>query len=317
VAYDPLQAMKFELTILGCNSAIPANGRFPSSQVLNIQEQLFLIDCGEGTQMRLGEFHIRRMKINQIFISHLHGDHVFGLIGLLTSYSLMNRKEPLDIFSPAGLEQIIDIQLEMSQTIPTYPINFHHIDTTKFQCIFENKILKVYSIPLIHRIPTCGFLFREKPFPRHIIPEKITGYQIPFSKIDAIKNGADFVLTDGNIIPNSELTTPSPTPRSFAYCSDTAYSEKIINHIRKVDLLFHETTFLDEKAEYAKMTKHTTAKQAAFLAKKANVGKLITGHYSTRYKKLTPILEEAQAVFSKTELGEDGKVFDVPLKKME
>lgn len=307
--------MRFEVTILGSNSAIPAYGRFPTAQVLNVSEQLYLIDSGEGVQWRFQEYEIKRNKINQIFISHLHGDHIFGLIGLLNSFSLSKRKEPITVFSPKGLEEIIQIQLKYADTGLSFPLSFYDLETTKNQLIFEDNLVEVSTIPLQHRIPTCGFLFREKPRPLNINPAKIEEFEIPVEKIKEIKNGTDFKLLNGRVIPNEELTFPPVNPRSFAFCSDTVYSESIISIIQNVDLLYHEATFLHEMKDLAAETMHSTAKEAATIAKKSNVGQLIIGHYSSRYKDLMPLLEEAQEVFPNTVLGIDGKTISVPFKK--
>jgi ribonuclease Z len=303
--------MNFNLRILGINSATPAHGRYPSSQVLQVHNHFFLIDCGEGTQMRLRDFHVPFYRINQIFLSHLHGDHVFGLPGLIMSYALMGRTSALDIFSPPGLEAMI-----WSLIIPTvvelpFPIQFYEIDTRKHQIIFENEILYVSTIPLNHRVPTTGFLFKEKSRPLNIRPDKIEIYKLTIEQIKAIKNGADLCLEENKTISNKELTYPAEPLRSYAYVSDTCYDESVLDYIKNVSLLYHETTFLDEIADYAAITKHSTAKQAATIAMKANVGKLITGHYSSRYKDLSPILEEAQAIFSNTELGLEGEIHEV------
>lgn len=298
--------MKFELTILGSNSAIPAHGRYPTAQVLNVHGQLYLIDCGEGTQMRMNDFGIRRSRIHQIFISHLHGDHFFGLVGLLTTYCLLGRKEALEVFSPPGLEEIIDLQLAVSGTVLPYPLHFRVLNPAVHTKIFEDTYVKVYSIPLRHRIPTCGFLFREKPPLRHIRPELIERLGIPYQEIKTIKEGADFTSPDGSVIPNSELTLPGDRPRSYAYCSDTAFAETIIPMVKGVDLLYHEATFKDEKTDYARQTLHSTARQAGEIARRAGVGRLVLGHYSTRYKDLSELLAEAQSVFPATELGLDG-----------
>ena len=307
--------MRFELTILGCNAAIPSIERFTSAQVLNIQEQLFLLDCGEGTQIRMAAHHIPRAKIQQIFISHLHGDHVFGLMGLLTSYSLGNRTRALHIFAPEGLSEMIHVQLKHTQSHLSYPLHFHVIDPSESKLIFENEIVTVHTIPLKHRIPATGFLFREKPLPRNMIKEKIEAYDIPYQKINGIKQGADFVTTTGQVIPNAELTIAAPKPRSFAYCTDTIYHEAIIPIIEGVDCLYHETTFAHDKLEQAIQTMHTTALQAAQIAKKAKVGQLIMGHYSSRYISLDVLLEEARSVFPESYLGEDGKSFELAFRK--
>jgi ribonuclease Z len=307
--------MRFEVTILGSNSAIPANGRFPTSQVLNVSEQLYLIDCGEGTQWRLQEYNIKKRKINEIFISHLHGDHIFGLIGLLTSLSLARRTDPITIFSPKGMEEIIQVQLMHTGGTLSFPLSFFELDTTRHQLIFEDNLIKVFTIPLKHRIPTCGFLFKEKTRPLNINPAKIVEFEIPVEKIRAIKNGADFELANGELIPNAELTYLPRQSRSFAFCSDTVYDESIILFIKGVDLLYHEATFLHDLKHLAEETMHSTAKQAAVIAQKANVGKLIIGHYSSRYKDLVPLLDEARKIFLNTVLGIEGETVSVDYGK--
>ena len=305
--------MKFELTILGCNAALPANGRHPSAQVLNIHEELFLIDCGEGTQIRMNDFGIKKNKINHIFISHLHGDHIFGLIGLMTSMSLANREKELHIHSPIGLSEIIEVQLRITKAHITYPFHFHEIDPTQHQLIFENKKVEVFSLPLLHRIPASGFLFREKPFPLNMNAQKIEEYNIPFSSIPAIKSGEDFITPFGKHISNNELTLPPKTPRSFAYCSDTAFAKYLTELIQDVDLLYHEATFATDELEQAKLTMHSTAHQAAIIAIEANAKQLIIGHYSSRYLDLNILLNEAKEVFVNTLLAEEGKVYAVNL----
>ncbi len=307
--------MRFDVTILGSNSAIPAHGRFLTSQVLNVSEQLYLIDCGEGTQWRLQEYHIKKSKINEIFISHIHGDHIFGLIGLLTSYSLSKRTEPMKIFSPKGLEEIIRVQLNVIGVELSYPFHFIDLDATSSRTIFEDKLIEVITIPLQHRIATCGFLFKEKLRPLNIIPSIIEEYNIPIEKIKEIKSGADLKLLNGDVVPNKELTYPPTGRRTFAFCSDTVYSESIVPLIKNVDLLYHESTFLHDMAQLAEETMHSTAKQAAKIAKKANVGQLIIGHYSSRYKDLTLFLEEAQRTFPNTVLGIEGKTISIAFKK--
>ncbi len=298
--------MKFELLILGSNSAIPSNNRHPSAQILNIQEHHFLIDCGEGTQMRMNENRVRRNKIKQIFISHLHGDHYFGLIGLLTSFALNQRKTPIDIFSPPGLEEIIRVQMKHMGGGFSYPLTFHELSTDSFSKIFENPVLEVFSFPLVHRIPTVGYLFKEKPRPRSIRSEKIGEYSIHYSDIPGIKSGADFRLENGEVISNEELTTAPKSPKSYAYCSDTLYSEKILKFIKEVDMLYHESTFCMDKLPEAEASKHSTAHQAATIAAKANAGKLIIGHFSSRYRDLTPFGEEAKAIFPNSEVSQEG-----------
>jgi len=306
--------MRFELTILGCNSAIPAYDRNPTAQVLNIQENLFLIDCGEGTQIQMSKFHIKRGKINQIFISHLHGDHVLGLVGLLNSYALGGRTTPIDLFGPKDLEEFVTTSMRLMQNHSTFPLHFHEVDTEHNQLVFENNLITVHSIPLKHRIPTTGYLFKEKAYPLNIRPEKITEHQIHYSHIKAIKAGADY-NDNGRIIPNAELTLPAMPTRSYAYCSDTMYKEDIIPIIKGVDLLYHETTFLHEELELAIRTQHSTARQAAQIAQQAKVGKLITGHYSSRYEDLEVVRVEASQVFSNTVIGKEGEVYSVAFKQ--
>jgi ribonuclease Z len=307
--------MKFELTILGSNAAVPAYNRGLSAQVLNVQEQLFLIDCGEGTQFRIQEFQIRKNKIRHIFITHLHGDHIFGLAGLLTSMAMGGRTESMTIFAPFGLQEMIQCIFQYSYYKSPFLIDFQLVDHTKTGVIFENEVVKVTAFPLNHRVPCSGYLFQEQPFPKNIRPEKITAYQIPFQKIKGIKAGENFRTADGKEISNEELTLPALKPRSFAYCSDTTYFEPILETIQGVDLLYHETTFMHDMAEHAELSGHSTALQAGTIAAKAIVNQLVTGHYSSRYVDLNPILEEARSVFPNTVLGIDGQIYAVPLKR--
>lgn len=303
--------MPFRITILGSNSAVPAYNRHPSAQVINLREKLYLIDCGEGTQMRMDRLHIRRNRIEQIFISHLHGDHYFGLIGLITSLQLNGRIKPLTIFSPKGLEAIIDIQLKETRKEMSFDLRFVTTDTTKSKVIFENEDVAVSTVPLDHRIECAGFLFAEKQKQPNLLREKIEAYQIPIEQRPLIKEGADFVTAEGHTIPHSELTKPARKPRSFAYCSDTAYSEPIIDIVKGVDLLYHEATFVNGSEERADLTRHSTAEQAATIAKKAEVKKLIVGHFSAKYKDLHPFLEQAQAVFANSALALEGETFEI------
>jgi len=306
--------MKFELTILGSNAAVPGNGRNLSAQLLNVHEKYFLIDCGEGTQMQIGKFGIRKSKIHHIFISHLHGDHIFGLIGLLTSFSLDGRKEPIHIYSPKGLERLINVQLEISQSHLTYPLHFYEVDTTVHRLIYESDKIEVFSIPLKHRIEASGYLFKEKPLPLNIRAEKIEAHQIPYTAIPSIKAGEDYITPFGKCIDNKELTLPPKSIRTFAYCSDTMYIESLIPIIEGIDLLYHEATFANEKIEQAKITMHSTAQQAAAIAKMAKVKQLIIGHFSLRYKNVNVLLDEARAVFENTLAAEEGKRYEIPLE---
>ncbi len=306
--------MRFELTILGCNAAIPAHNRHPSAQVLNIHDHLYLIDCGEGTQMRLSDFRIKMSRINQIFISHCHGDHFFGLIGLINSMSLAGRSEPLSVFSPLGLEKVIRCQLDLSGSVLSYPLEFIVLEVEKNEKVYENGYVEVWTVPLRHRIPTVGFLFREKQRLRNILSEKITEYEIPYASIPSIKKGENFKTKDGRIISNEELTLPPPSPRTYAYCSDTIYTESIIPCIMGVDLLFHEATFMHEQRKNARETYHSTTVQAARIAAAANAKKLVIGHYSSRYIDLQPLREEAAKVFPNTFLGLEGMTYPVELQ---
>ncbi len=303
--------MVFKVIILGSNSAIPTIKRNPTAQVLNHNERLFLIDCAEGTQLQLRKYRIRMQRINNIFISHLHGDHFFGLIGLISSMHLLGRKKELHIYGPAPLKEILDLQLVSSQTELNYPMLFHEIDPDLNELIYEDEKLTVTTIPLNHRIPTCGFLFREKQGKHRLKKDVIKSLEIPVDQFVKIKEGADFTDANGKVYKNSELTEKPSEPRAYAYCSDTSYYEPIIPIIKGVDLLYHEATFMQEKAEAAAEKFHSTAEEAATIAKKAGVKKLLIGHYSTRYDNLNDILEEATAVFPETMAAVDGKTYEV------
>lgn len=301
--------MKFELTILGASSATPTSNRNPTAQVLNVLERFFLIDCGEGTQMQLRKFKIKFQRINHIFISHLHGDHYFGLMGLLSSMHLLGRQNELHVYAPAPLKEIIDIQLKYSETYLNYPLIFHPLNFETKNVMFEDDLVKVSSFPLFHRIATCGFLFEEKEKAKSIIKEKIKEYEIGVADIQNIRLGEDFITKMGVKIPNSELTHPSPHLRKYAYCSDTRYNEKLLDYVSDVDLLYHEATFLHELLDRAEATFHTTAKEAGIFASKANAKQLIIGHFSARYPDLKPLLDEASAHFSNTLLAQEGQSY--------
>lgn len=302
--------MTFEVTILGSNSALPAHGRHPTSQVLNHNEKLFLLDCGEGTQIQLSNYRIKRSKINHIFISHLHGDHYYGLIGLLTSYHLLKRTEPLHLFCPKGLKEIIDLNFKYSDTRLAYDLIAHEIDCSSAEMIFENEHLSVTTIPMKHRIPCCGFLFREKDHERRILAEQLTRYNIPVSLIPELKAGQD-LLVDGQLIPNQQLTSDPTPPRVYAFCSDTLHSDHFVEQVRSADLLYHEATFMEESAERASLTFHSTTLQAATIAQKAAVKNLMIGHFSAKYDDLQMVLNEAKTIFPATELAIEGLTFQV------
>ncbi len=275
-----------------------------------MRDKQYMIDCGEGTQIRMRQMNVKTNRLGHIFISHLHGDHVFGLIGLISSFGMLNRTADLHIHAPNGLEQIMLPQLQFFCDDLPFQVVFHTFDTKKNELIFEDRSVQVFSIPLKHRVPSAGFLFEEKPRDRHIKRDMIDFYGIPTWRIPKIKQGEDFVTDEGEIIPNERLTTMPDKPKRFAYCSDTAYSEKIIPIISGVNLLFHEATFMDDEAVRAKNTQHSTAAQAATIALKANVGQLIIGHYSARYSNKNGLLREAKAVFENTVLGEDMKIYE-------
>jgi len=302
---------KFNVLILGNASAAPTLSRNHTSQLVNINEQYFLIDCGEGTQLRLREHKIKLQRINHIFISHLHGDHYLGLIGLLQTMHLLGRVTELSIYCSQNIKEIIDIHLKYSRGTLTYPINYVTVSSTETQIAFENDKVEVRTIPLKHKIPCTGFLFKEKPKPRRINPKAIQDYNIPKYAINKIKLGEDYESEMGEIVKNEQLTNDSLPSFSYAFCSDTAFEEKIIPIIKDVDLLYHESTFLEEHADRAKKTFHSTAAQAALVAKKSNAKQLIIGHFSNRYPDLNLLLNEAKSVFKNTRIAEQGKFFDV------
>jgi ribonuclease Z len=307
--------VEFKVTILGVGAAVPTLQHHPSSQMVTIRNHSFLVDCGEGTQMQLLKYaFLKPSRIRAIFISHLHGDHVFGLIGMLHSFALQGRQDRIDIYGPSGLQQLIDVQMKVTGAQLPFPCVIHQIDCQTFQCIYEDSKVAVWSIPLRHRIETSGYLFREKQVARNIIPETIDQYQMAYQTIRAVKAGEDLVLPDKSVIPNKDLTTDPPAPRSFAYCSDTRYTETILPYIKEVDLLYHETTFCEDNQAKAEKTMHTTAKEAAILARKAEVGYLITGHYSSRYPKTEVFLKEALEEFDRVSLGEEGYTYSLEWK---
>lgn len=305
-----MNKMLFELTILGNSSATPTIHRHPTAQVFNCNEQLFLIDCGEGTQMQLLKYKIKIQRINHIFISHLHGDHFFGLMGLLSTLHLQGRSLPLHLYGPPALKDIIDLQFFHSETSLRYEIHFHPIDPSRSERILTLPELTVDTIILSHRIPCTGFLFREQMHPRKLIKEKLADLKVPIEAIPDLKAGKD-VTIEGTKYSFEEITTSPDPQRSYAYCSDTIYTESFLNQIRDIDLMYHEATFTQDLLERAKETFHTTALQAGELAKKASVKKLIIGHFSARYKELDVLLNEARSVFSNTELALEGHKYSV------
>ncbi len=303
--------MAFELTILGSSSALPTSERYPTAQVLNASGRFFLIDCGEGTQIQIRRQKIAFGKIRHIFISHLHGDHYYGLIGLISTFNLLGIKNDLHIYSPSQLKGILQPQLNLLKAGLQFNIIFHPLNFKKPELIFEDKVIEVISFPLKHSINCCGFLFREKIKERNIKKEYIQEFNIPIAQIRAIKQGADFETENGKIIPNEQLTTPPPPPVSYAFCSDTAFHPPVVETIKEVSTLYHEATFTEEMKEWAVKTYHSTALDAAKIAKMANAGKLIIGHFSSRYKTTDQFLKEAQSEFKNTETAVDGKKYSI------
>ena len=305
--------MKFELTVLGSNSALPKVNRFSTAQILNVSEQLFLIDCGEGTQIQLRRFKIKFSKINHIFISHLHGDHIYGLPGLISTFSLLGRKKNLHIYCHSSFEKILSTLLNSLEKHLNYKIIYHHTDTKDKKLIFENKIITVEAFPLKHKLPTTGFLFKEKQQLPSLRKDKLEFYNVPIALRKGIKEGDNFTTEEGELIHNSELTKELIPPRSFAFCSDTLYSEKTANYIKNVDLLYHEATFLENMKSRAKETMHSTAKDAAKVAVEANAKTLLIGHYSSRYNKTNKHIAEAKEVFENVFAVEDGFKFAIKI----
>ncbi len=303
--------MKFEVTILGSSSATPIFNRNPTAQVVNINDQYLIIDCGEGTQQQMLKYGIKYQKVDYVFISHLHGDHYLGLIGLLSTMNLNGRTKDLEIFAPAGLKEIMDLHFHYSQTSLKYTINFHETDASAPQELINHRQFTVSTIILNHRIPCTGFIVRQKKTLPKIIKDELHKHQIPKEYIPLIKKGQSYTTPAGEIILAADLTSPADEPKAYAYCSDTLCDGSYFRDILNVDLLYHESTFLDEMADRAGATYHTTALEAGQLAKKVEAKKLLIGHFSARYKDLEPLLEEARSVFSKTELAIEGKTYSV------
>ncbi|HRO45062.1 ribonuclease Z [Agriterribacter sp.] len=297
----------FAVTILGNNSALPMHDRHPTAQVVYYDEHLFLVDCGEGTQIQMNRYKIRRNRIRYIFISHLHGDHYFGLPGLLTSYGLNGRTEDLWIFSPPLLREIIDIQLQAADTVLPYSLHFVVIE--KEGILVDEKKITVSCFAVNHRIPCWGFMFKEKNKPLKLDSEKLRKYAIPSSFYQRLKAGEDYITKDGMVIKKEWLTLPVPPVESYAYCADTVYDESIAEKCKAVDLLYHEATYLDDQKEKAAGRMHSTSVQAAAIALKANAGKLLIGHFSSRYETLDDFVTEARAVFPNTDLAIEGATY--------
>jgi ribonuclease Z len=299
-----------KLKILGCYAATPRTLSNPTAQVLEIKNHLFLIDCGEGTQVQLRKHKIKFSRINHIFISHLHGDHFYGLIGLISTFMLLNRENDLHIYGPVGIKEIILLQLRASGSYTGYNLFFHELVSLESEVIYEDDTVVVKTIPLNHRIYTNGFLFQEKVGKRHLNSEAVAKYKIEKVYFDKIKSGGSVTLDSGEVIGNNLLSLPPDAPKSYAFCSDTLYDESIIPYIKGVDVLYHEATFLESEAHFTQKTKHATAKEAAQIAKLANVKQLILGHYSTRYGSIELFKTEAQTIFENVLLADDGNDFE-------
>ena len=299
-----------KLTILGCNSATPRTSGYTTSQVIQARGHLFLIDCGEGTQVQLRRNKVKFNQIKHIFISHLHGDHFFGLIGLISTFRLLKRENDLHIYGPKGIKEIITLQLKLSKSWTNFNLFFHELSSNKSECIFEDDKVQVFTIPLNHRIYTNGFLVKEKAYDRKLLIEKAIKNNIDIAYYRKLKQGYDVYNLDKKLIKNSDVTTVGNIAKTYAYCSDTAYDESIIPIINKVDVLYHESTFLEDNISLCEITKHSTAKQAANIAKAASVGLLILGHFSSRYKNLNNFKLEAKSIFNSVDIAEDGKIFD-------
>jgi ribonuclease Z len=298
--------MSFEVTILGCGSASPTSYRNHTSQIVEVQNRTLLIDCGEGSQVQIRKNKIRMQKINRIFISHLHGDHYFGLIGLLSTFNLLGRENELHVYGPRDLENVIYTQLKASKTFPKYKLQFHALNFARQELLFEDACIEVFSFPMKHSIEVCGFLVKEKSKQRKINRKAIDAFEVPVYFLNSLKEGVDFTQEDGTVIENSRLTLEPDPSLSYAYCSDTVYYPNLVESITGVDLLYHEATFTKDLDKLAKRTQHSTAEQAALIAKQASVKQLLIGHYSARYTNLNVLLDEAKEVFENTILAEDG-----------
>lgn len=301
----------FKVHILGCGSALPTLQHNASSQIVELREKLFMIDCGEGTQIQLRRSRIHFSKIIAVFISHLHGDHCFGLPGMISTFGMTGRTAPLHIYAPAAFEPILDQTLSFFCQGLEFKVVFHAVDTTQNKVVYEDRSLTVETIPLQHRIDCCGFLFREKPILPHIRRDMIDFYKIPISQINNIKAGADWVTAEGEVIANSRLTTPAEPARSYAYCSDTRYIKTLHELVKGVSTLYHESTYSAEDAERARLYWHSTSQDAAKVARDASVGKLLLGHFSARYNNESQLLEEAKEIFPNSYLTCEGATFDI------
>lgn len=301
----------FKVHILGCGSALPTLKHAASSQVVELRGKFFMIDCGEGTQMQLRRSRVGFTKIQAVFITHLHGDHCFGLIGMISTFGMLGRTAALHVYAPAEFEPLLSEQMDMFCNGLEFKVEFHAVDTTKQQVVFEDRSLTVETVPLDHRIACCGYIFREKPTLPHIRRDMIDFYGIPVSQIGNIKNGADWTTPDGDTVPNDRLTSPADTPRSYAYCADTRYMPELYKAVQGVNLLYHDSTYDSSCADRARIYYHSTSQQAAMVARDAHVGKLLLGHFSARYDNEANILKEARKIFPDTMLAREGFVASV------
>ena len=308
--------MTFKITILGAASAKPSATRHHTSQLVNHAEQYFLIDAGEGVQSRMMRAGVSPMRLSAIFISHLHGDHVFGLFPLISSLGLMGRKVPLHIYAPRPFDEILEYHTRYFDTALPYEVVWHEVKTTEHSLLFENNVLEVWSVPLRHRVPTAGFLFREKPAGLNVRKEAIEEYGLGVAQITAAKRGEDVTLTDGTLVPNSSLTYSPWEPRSYAYLSDTNYSGKAVSLVRGVDLLYHEATYADDMRKDAKERGHSTTLQAATAAVESGAKRLLIGHFSSRYKDERVLVEECRTLFPESYIAEEMKSFEIEMKKL-
>ena len=300
-----------KITILGNNSALPAYNRHPTSQVVDIEEQLFLVDCGEATQIQMQRYHIRRRRINYIFISHLHGDHYFGLMGLITSMGLMGRTAPLHLFGPPALQQIVDLQLQVATTVLPYPLHFTALEEGKAQILVDEASYKVESFPVEHRIPCHGFSFTHRHLQRRLLPEQCRHYEIPTAFFARLKNGEDYTRKDGLLVKNEWVTTAGTPDKKYVYCADTRTTDSFLPYILKADLLYHESTYVDNDQKKAFDRFHSTARQAAELAQKAGAGRLLLGHFSSKYQDLSLFYEEASQIFPDVEVSTEGITYEI------
>ena len=300
-----------ELTILGCHSATPLENTHTTSQVLKVKEHLFLIDCGEGTQVQLRKRKIKFSRIKHIFISHLHGDHFYGLVGIISTFRLLGRPADLHIYGPKGIKEIITLQLKLAKSWTNFDLFFHELDSNESQAIYEDDSLTVSTIPLDHRVYTNGYLFAEKTGLRRLDKNKIESLPIATCDFQNLKLGKDIIMGNGEKIKNKDVTLAPYLSRRYAFCSDTSYKESIVKEIQGVDVLYHEATFLNAHEDLAQKTKHSTASQAAKIAKMAAVGKLILGHFSSRYNDKSAFVDEANEHFDTVELASDGKIFNI------